>query len=79
MKAFGGESEPDSQRHQLLLDAVVEVLLDALSLGVRRGHYAAGHPRSRRPRKPREKADTVLVTEIAAWLTGAVRRGRALS
>jgi hypothetical protein len=37
-KAFGGESEPDSQPGQLLLNAVVEVLLDALSLRIGGGY-----------------------------------------
>ena len=37
-KAVGGESEPDSQPGQLLLHAVVEVLLDALSLRIRGGY-----------------------------------------
>jgi hypothetical protein len=74
MKVLGGESEPDSQPGQLLLDAVVEVLLDALSLRVRGGYETAGHPGSRGPRKPGEKADAVVERRSAGWPAGAVRR-----
>ena len=71
-KTLGGESEPDPQPRQVLLNAVVEVLLDALSLRIRGGHETAGHPRSRRPRNPGEEADA-LVARAAAWPAGAVR------
>jgi hypothetical protein len=56
----------------------VEVLLDALSLRVRGGYETAGHPGSRCPRKPGEKADAVVEGRSAGWPAGAVRRGRAI-
>jgi len=77
MKAFGGEGEPDSQPRQLLLNAVVEVMLDALSLRVRDGEETPGHPGSRRPRKPSEEADAAVERRSATWPAGAVRRGHA--
>ena len=37
----GSKAEPDSQRRQLLLNAVVEVLSKTLPLGICRGQYVA--------------------------------------
>jgi hypothetical protein len=68
LKALGSEREANAQPGQTLLNSVVEVSLDALTVGVTGSEHAARQPRREHPRQRLEQS--------AALLAGERHRGR---